>query len=154
MVRQSHVHVFAQVTPTPTSLAFYALLGLFIAGAVAVYFVSRQRLPLKLQRFKARERLPVQKLHDDFYPGLEMRKFLELWMEIASAVDVPPELIRPTDRFDGELGPVKGFEVASEMDDLEESLMRRCEQQGLDFRQVKIETVDDYIKMFVERVGP
>jgi hypothetical protein len=137
----------------PINLGFYVLLGLCVAASVAIYFVSRQRLPLKIHRFKGRERMPIEKLHGDYYPSSEMTKFVELWQEIASAVDVPPELMRLTDRFDGELGPVKGFEVASEMDDLEDALMRRCERQRLDFRKVRVETVDDYVKMFLEPIG-
>jgi hypothetical protein len=136
------------MTLIPSSPGFYVLLALCVLGSVAAYFVMRQRLPLKLQRFKGRERLPIEQIHENFYPGYEIEKFIELWMEIASAVEVPPELIRPTDRFDGELGPVKGFEVASEMDDLVEAFMRRCKQQQLDSRTVNVKTVDDYIKQF------
>ena len=77
-----------------------------------------------------------------------METFTELWKEIASSAEVPPELLRPTDRFDKELGPVEGFRVAGEMEDLEEALMRRCEERQLDFHNVKAETVDDYIKIF------
>ena len=110
--------------------------------------VMRQRLPLKLKRFEGRERLTAEKIHDDFYAGYEIGKFLELWKEIASAVEVPPELIRPTDRFDTELGPVKGFRVAGETDDLQDAFMRRCQQRHLDPQNVKVETVDDYIRLF------
>jgi hypothetical protein len=131
----------------------YYLISLCVLVLLAVYFVARQRLPLKLQRFKGRERLSIKTIHENFYPDCEMEKFVELWKEIASGVEVPPELIRPTDRFDRELGPVKGFEVASETDDLEEAIMRRCKQQQLDTDQVKVETVDDYIKQFAIRKG-
>jgi hypothetical protein len=55
----------------------------------------RQRLPLKLQRFKDRARLSIQQIHDQFYPDY----FSELWNEIASAAEVPPELIRPADKL-------------------------------------------------------
>jgi hypothetical protein len=136
------------MTLIPSNPGLYVLLALCVLGSVAVYFVMRQRLPLKLRRFEGRESLPIEKIHDNFYPGYEMGKFVELWREIASAVEVPPELIRPTDRFDGELGPVKGFGVASEMDDLEEAFKRRCKQQQLDVRKVNVKTVDDYIKQF------
>lgn len=128
--------------------ASYVLLALFAGAAIATYFAMRQRLPLKLKRFEGREHLAVEKIRVDFYPGYEPRNFTELWNEIASAVEVPPGLIRPTDRFDRELGPVKGFPIAGEMDGLEEEFKRRCERQQLDFRKVKIETVDDYIKRF------
>jgi len=57
-------------------------------------------------------------------------------------------LIYPTERFDTELGPVKGFRVAGEMDDMQEAFMRRCQQRRLDPRIVRIETVDDYIRLF------
>lgn len=132
----------------PSNLGVIVLLALCTLGSLAAYFVMRQRLPLKLQRFSGRERLSIRQIHDDFYPEYEMVRFSELWNEIASGVEVPPELMRPTDRFDQELGPVKGFEVASEMDDLEEAIGRRCQQRGLDFRTVRIDTVDDYIKLF------
>jgi hypothetical protein len=136
------------MTPVLSNPGPLVLLGLCGLSAVAVYFVMQRRMPLKLQRFKGRERLPIKQIHDQFYPGYEMVRFADLWEEIASSVEVPPELIRPTDRFDGELGPVQGFGVASEMEDLEEALMRRCQQRQLDPRNVKIETVDDYIRLF------
>src|SRR5258708_32888587 len=108
----------------------------------------RQRLPLKLKRFEGRECITIEKIHDEFYAGYEMGKFVELWNEIASAVEVPPGLIRPTDRFDAELRPVTGFRVAGEMDDLQEAFMRRCQKRRPEPRSVRIETVDDYIRLF------
>jgi len=152
-VVQFRAHVFVRMIQMHISIGFYVLLGLCIFGAAAVYRVSRQRLPLKLSRFDGREHFSLKALHDNFYPRYEMETFAELWSEIASAVEVPPGLMRPTDKFEGELGPVKGFEVASEMDDLEEALMRRCEQAQLDYRKVKVETVDDYIRLFLEPAG-
>ena len=140
--------ISAQVTLIPSNSAFYVLLALFAGAAIAVRIVMRQRLPLKLKRFEGREQLAIEKIHSDFYPGYEIRAFIGLWREIALATEVQPELMRPMDRFDRELGPVKGLEVASEMDDLQEAFMRRCKQQKVDFRTVKVETVDDYIKQF------
>jgi hypothetical protein len=103
---------------------------------------------LKLQRFVGRERLSVETIHERFYPNYDARRFGEIWKEIALAVKVPAELIRPMDRFDGNLGPVKGFPLASEMDDLEDAFIRRCKEKGLDAVSVKVETVDDYVKQF------
>jgi hypothetical protein len=140
--------LFAQVTPIPSNPAFYVVLALFAGAAIAVRIVMRQRLPLKLKRFEGRECLTTEKIHDNFYAGYEIGKFLELWKEIASAVEVPPELMRPTDRFDRELGPVKGFRVAGEMDDLQDAFMRRCQERRLDPQNVRVETVDDYIRLF------
>ena len=125
-------------------------MGLCALGSVVVYFVMQQRLPLKLQRFRDRERLSIKQIHDQFYPDYEIVLLSDLWTELASAAEVPPELMRPTDKFDGELGPVKGFELACEMDDLEEALMRRCQQRGLDIRNLNVETVDDYIRLFAK----
>jgi hypothetical protein len=129
-------------------MGYGLVVALCALGVLAIYFVSRQRLPLKLERFKGRERLRIEAIHRDFYPGYDLAKVTELWNEIASATEVPPELIRPTDRFDKELGPVKGFELASELDDLGDAVVRHCNERGLDFNEVKIETVDDYVKQF------
>jgi hypothetical protein len=139
---------FVQMIPTPFNAGLVVLLALWILGSLAVFFVIRQRLPRKLRRFEGRERLSVKQIHDRFYPSCEMGTFVELWSEIASGAEVPPELMRPTDRFDKELGPVKGFKVAGELEDLEESLLRRCKEHQLDFHNVKAETVDDYIRLF------
>jgi hypothetical protein len=139
------------MTLMPSSAGFYGLVLLCAVGVVATFFVMRQRLPLKLQRFKGREHLTLEQMHDTFYPDYEMETFISLWREIASAVEVPPGLIRPADRFDGELGPVKGFEVASEMDGLLEALVLHCKQEHLDFRKVVVKTVDDYIRLFARK---
>jgi hypothetical protein len=138
------------MTLTPSNLGLLVLLALCVLGSVAAYFVMRQRLPLKLQRFKGREHLSIKQIRDQFYAEYEIETFSELWNEVASSVEVPPELMRPTDRFDEELGPVKGFALASEMDDLEEGVMRRCHKTGLNFRNLKIETVDDYVRLFAK----
>ena len=136
--------------PILSSPTTYVVLILCALGIAAISVVMRQRLPLKLERFTGREHLPIEHIHDRFYPGYDMGRFIELWKEVASVVEVPPELMRPTDRFDQELGPVKGFEISSEMDDLVEALIRRCKRQQLDYRHVKVETVDDYIRLFGE----
>jgi hypothetical protein len=144
-----------QVTPIPSNSGLLVLLALCALGSVAIYLVMRQRLPLKFQRFKGRERLSIKQVHDQFYPAYDLAGFAELWTEVSSAAEVPPELIRPTDKLYEELGPVRGFEVASEMDDLEEALMRRCQHCHLDYRTVKVDTVDDYIKLFARvRTNP
>lgn len=124
----------------------------FVVLVMVIYFVMRQRLPIKLKRFNGRKPLSIEKIHEIFYPDYEMGIITELWNEIASNVEVSPELIRPTDRFDVELGPVKGFPIAGEIDDLEDAFTRRCKDQSVDFHKVKIETVDDYIKLFAPSV--
>ena len=90
----------------------------------------------------------MEQIHDRFYPEIDMCRFLELWKEIAAVVAVPPELIRPTDSFNVELGPVKGLEIHSEMDDLEDAVLHRCLSLGLDSRKINVDTVDDYVKLF------
>lgn len=129
---------------------YYILLPLFIVLAICVHFVLRQRLPLKLQRFKGRDFMSINEIHNKYYPDYKIERFIELWNEIASAVEVPPELIRPTDRFDEVLGPVKGYEIASESDALEEIFLRRAKKQQMDFDKMQVETVDDYIKQFAK----
>jgi hypothetical protein len=133
-----------------THLGLYVLFALWVGGGIAVFFVMRQRLPLKLRRFEGRQNLPSEAIHNEFYPGYEMNEFSELWMEIALCVEVPSGLIRPADRFKVELGPVKGFSIAGEMDDLDDAFITRCNQRSLDYRKMKIETVDDYIRASLE----
>lgn len=126
----------------------YLLLVFLLLTVIAVYIVMKQRLPLKLKRFAGRENLPLERIHNVYYANYEKNMFTEIWIEIASHVEVPPGLLRPTDRFDRELGPVKGYPIAGEMEDLEDAFKRRCSQRSLDWRKVRIDTVDDYVKHF------
>ena len=136
------------MTLLPFDIGFWVVFVGCTLAAAAALLVVRQRLPRKLQRFQGREKLSIGQIHERFYPRADVTFLAELWGEIASATEVPAGLIRPTDRFDQELAPVKGFEIVSKIEELQEVFTRRCKDCQIDYRNARIETVDDYIRLF------
>jgi hypothetical protein len=74
---------------------------------------------------------------------------LQLWYEIADALEIKAGLLRPQDRFGKDVGG--GFVLTPELDLLTELAIERTERQGLTIDLEAIETVDDYVKMFARR---
>lgn len=74
-----------------------------------------------------------------------------LWNDVASSLKVDPTLLRPFDRFDQELGPIKGFPVAGEMDEFWLIFQLRCKARDLNPLGVRIKTLDDYVKLLAQK---
>jgi hypothetical protein len=82
--------------------------GLVVFGAVLAWsFVPHRR---RLARFADREELPPERIYSQFFAEHNFPRELvsELWNEVAVPLRVPPGKLRPADRFDKELAPVKG----------------------------------------------
>ncbi len=86
------------------------------------YRIEARRLPTKQARFKDRENLNVEEIYQRYFSesGLKKEKVIDIWMKIAQTLHLEPGRLRPTDRFDAELAPVRGYHVEDELIDLEE----------------------------------
>jgi len=93
----------------------------------------------------ASEVIYSQFLEKDHLPG---DLALQLWNEIASSLGVPPEKLRPTDRFDKELAPVEEWD--DDIVELEFAADRRLKRTHAtaDFSTVK--SVADYVRFFCQ----
>jgi hypothetical protein len=108
-------------------------------------YIQRQ----KLKRIEKRARLDPEEFYGQFYAQSTIPKTIVIsaLSEIAKATEVDKELIRPTDRFDRELAPAKGWE---QLDDGSLDLITYVQKLGHtapkpDFQN--IHTVNDYIQL-------
>ena len=65
---------------------------------------------------------------------------------VANELSVSPALLRPTDRFDVELLPPRGFEFDSAKNTLLLDLMRLAKKKGQEMKIEKIKTLGDYVR--------
>jgi hypothetical protein len=72
----------------------------------------------------------------------------ELWNEIAEVLRVPPGKLRPSDRFDIELAPVKGRKFDDNTIEVHWAAQRRLKQLGVDADITAIQTLRDYVAFF------
>lgn len=137
----------------PSKAVILVLTVLFIVSGALAYLVSRKRVSIKAKRFKDRNPLSLENIYREYYPEYNANEVTSLWSEIADDVEVKPELLRPSDHFGKEIGPVPGFPIAGEFDNLEENFSRRCRDIGLNPSETTVKTVDEYMKMFLKAKG-
>lgn len=73
---------------------------------------------------------------------------LDLWKEVAASLGVPPGALRPSDRFDTELRPVKGLAFDDDIIVLQQAAERRLRKHAVKANLSEIKTVRDYIDLF------
>jgi hypothetical protein len=86
-------------------------------------------------------------LYQRYYQNSEisLERFTYIWRESASMLDIDPELLRPTDRFDSEL-TVPGPKLVDETEELWLFLQYECRRLGISAKAMKIETMDELIR--------
>jgi hypothetical protein len=131
---------------------FSAILCLLMAmfGLVA-YRVSKNRLPFKRERLSGRNSMSVNEIYNSFYSnsGLDRDKIIGLLNLVATTMKLDVDKLRPTDRFKEDLGPVKGYPIPDELEDLEEVVYMRCKELDIKRKQVNIKTLDDFIRFMI-----
>lgn len=119
-------------------------------GLVA-YRVSKNRLPFKRERLSGRNSMSVNEIYNSFYSnsGLDRDKIIGLLNLVATTMKLDVDKLRPTDRFKEDLGPVKGYPIPDELEDLEEVVYMRCKELDIKRKQVNIKTLDDFIRFMI-----
>ncbi|MBI3377423.1 MAG: hypothetical protein HY035_03330 [Nitrospirae bacterium] len=130
--------------------AFVFILILVLLGIIGIvaHLLEAKRLPKKRQRFAERGKMDVRDIYYRFYAdsGIEIHRFTNMWGKIAEILKLDPCLLRPTDRFDKELGPVEGHLVEDEIVDLEYVIRDEAKKVSLSFNNKKFGTLDDLIR--------
>jgi hypothetical protein len=92
-------------------------------GVLSLSYPARKRTT----RFRDREELSLHETYDRFYKdsGITENTFSQLWNEAAEALGISSGKLRPTDRLDKELGPVKGFPLVDLNEDLLNVMVKR-----------------------------
>jgi len=126
-------------------IAISILVGILATGGVALYFVIGTCK--KDQNFAARQSWDDHAIEAAFATlNVPTRTVLPLLRELAETLEVPYGKLRPTDRFDVELAPAKGFEYDDPVAVVPVLIERRFKKSGLPVPDLSaIKTVADYI---------
>lgn len=128
--------------------AVFFFLVLILALALVWYGmrVSRKRL---LRRFANRPDIIFDEFYSKFYASENLEKDLveELLNHVAAEFDLPVLKLLPTDRFDAELAPDKGWNWDAGHGILSIELQQLAKKKGETIDLNKIITIDDYIKI-------
>jgi len=127
-----------------TTSVIALVLGVVVAITAAVIWVRVER-PIA---FPGRSVMSLDQLYNLFYgdntvsPGA-VREAFDL---IGRIFGVPPGMLRPSDRFDGELRIAQGWShYDSSIDAITDELRVACRGKTVDFS--KVHTVDDVVRL-------
>jgi hypothetical protein len=106
--------------------------------------------------FRERPDMSIADLHRHYYSGSDVTEAdLEAFLgEISGQLGVAVPRLRPTDRFDKELAPQRGWEFDDPLGALTSIVRRELAANGLDPDLVaNIDTVDDYVRIRCASAG-
>ena len=106
---------------------------LLVLGIATAYWLESRRLPTKRARFANRESLSTQDLFIKYFSGTRVQQetFSRIWEAAARNLNLDATRLRPTDRFDNELAPVKGHLLEDELVALNEYYRAECRRIGV-----------------------
>src|SRR5580704_3259191 len=132
----------------------YIVLFSFIVVCVAVAIWCVFPMRRRAARFRERVDLSPDEIYAKFFSQEERHGkalILDLWNEVAVILEVPPGKLRPTDRFDKELAPEKGWEYDDGIGVVNFVARMRLKKLGrADVELNRIETLEDYVLFFVK----
>ena len=123
------------------------VLVVFIAITAAwLYRAGRAADAKRAALFSDREELKLAEWEQRFAQGknLDLVRLRKSLRDLAVTLDIPAGKLRPTDRFDVELAPTKGWE-ADDAASVLSSLIQKRRLSG-QTRALEIRTVDDYLR--------
>ena len=126
-------------------------ISIAIALAVLYWLGTRRAGRVLADRFAERASLDFSTFYQNYYEGkVERSKVEELLAHVAHELSIPMDKLLPTDRFDVELRPARGWEFDSGKGILmiELDKLARAKSRPLDTRMIA--TLDDYLKAMAE----
>jgi hypothetical protein len=125
---------------------FLCLIGY---GILSLTYPARMRA----RRFAGREELSLHDLFLRFYKESSVTEetFSQLWNEAADALGIASGRLRPSDRFDNELGPVKAFPLVDVNETLLSLMVRKLRSKDPKAKPSELkdlQTLNDYILFF------
>jgi hypothetical protein len=122
--------------------------GAVVLGSfVALWFGYRGATRKRRLRFQDRPDMSKEEFFSTYYAdsGIAKETVFEVLTEIANAIEIPATKIRPADRFDAELAPVKGWEYDDGLADVYWFVESKTKKAGLS-GPTQLHTVDDLIR--------
>jgi hypothetical protein len=128
-------------------LSWIICLVLVIGGTWLWYVVPRKE---KFKRFADRAELKPDEIYARFFSEKNLPKglVLELWNEVANCLRLSSGKLRPSDRFDKELAPVKGWEFDDDIVEVNWAAERRLKALGSKPDPSEVQTLGDYVEFF------
>jgi hypothetical protein len=111
---------------------------------------DRDRRTRRRARIVERSPLPVEQVYSMYYrdSGLQEADLMQHWLEVAEILDLDPQKMRPTDRFDVEYAAVATFSFpGDELEDLHDRMLDICAQRGIPAPSNLPGTLDQYVKL-------
>lgn len=101
------------------------------------------------KRFENREALSNDDFYDRFYrsSGIDKDLICALLDHVAAELTLPGSKLLPSDRFDTELAPARGWDWSSGHGILASELKRWASQKKAEIDTSKIATLDDYFRV-------
>lgn len=118
-----------------------------LVSAAAALLGTREMRRQKAARLSGREALSDREFYDTFYrtSGLDETLVLRIRRELADALEVPPSLLLPSDRFDDELARTKAWWTLDDgLDVLKLAGLKAAGARPIDWGTVT--TLDDLIR--------
>lgn len=142
------LRLFGQMKIATVILVIALLLASYIDG------VRRSRLIAK-RRFADRRPISFYEFYSSFYgkSGLDRELLREILEHVGNELELPVEMLRPTDRFSVELAPLKGWEWGSGHAILESEIRGLARKKGRAIDMARITTLDDYLRLMSSIMG-
>ena len=128
------------------------LIVVLIIGVIIAYIIEAKRLVKKQNRFVEREVLDSREIFEMYFAstGYNDKRVNYLWNRIADILHLEAGKLRPNDRFDVELAPVKGHFVEDELVDLEDFMRDECKVMSKVKPSLSLKTLDEFIRYLCE----
>lgn len=135
----------------PPVIVRVILLVAFVAVPVlAAVLWSWQARRGRLARVSTRQSLSPRAFFDEYYgdSALGSEEVGAAIKEVSAVLGVPAGVIRPSDRFDTELAPARGWEFDDSAIELAWRLELMAKERGVSVDLVHIRTVDDFVRCY------
>lgn len=140
------LHTFFPTLP----LSSYGLGLLLCLSIVTMLFSTRYVKRARLSHLTGREAMSPEEICRQYFDpaGLRQEVLVRQWREAANNLELPAELLRPTDRFDTELKPLAGWPLYDDqIEDLFAWATRRAKALGTTIDLTGVQTLGDFVTL-------
>lgn len=125
------------------------LVMIAITAIVALHFGMRRARDQIASRFSMHPSIPPAEFYMRYYAnsGIAQARIGEIVNHVASELSLPAQKLLPTDRFDNEMSPPKGWNWDAGSGILTVELQRLAKQRGVSIDYTTILTLDDYLRI-------
>jgi hypothetical protein len=129
----------------------WILVAVVVAIAAMYWRGIREERRALANRFAERPALDFNAFYQNYYAGKVDRAMTEeLLQHVSQELSIPVAKLRPSDRFDAELRPIRGWEFDSGKGILLVEMEKLARAKSKDIDVTSIKTLDDYLLAMAE----